>query len=161
MEYELGVSGGVSGGVGIINSIGRPYETQNLLARSSSLFFKVSFCFLFCILETIMSDYLNFAKQLGLTNVKEQSILFDIVSHLYGKFDNLNLGMSYEEFLTENYLNDIISKETPIDDLLAFNDFVEAIGAEQTQRKQEEKQALFVEFEQEGNEFIYNFPFKE
>ena len=56
-----------------------------------------------------MRKYVNFAKQLGLTNATEQSALLDIVGHLYDKFDNLNLGMSYEEFLIENYLKDIIN----------------------------------------------------
>ena len=108
-----------------------------------------------------MSDYLNFAKQLGLSNATENSVFFDIVGHLYDKFDNLNLGMSYESFLSEHCLNDIISTEALIDDLVAFNDFVEAIKSEQTQRKQEEKQAFFAKFEQETNEFIDNFPFQE
>ena len=48
--------------------------------------------------QTIMSDYLTFAQQLGLTNSTEQSAFFDIVGHIYDKFEDLNLEISYNDF---------------------------------------------------------------
>ena len=93
-----------------------------------------------------MSDYLKFANQLGLANTTEQRAIFDIVGSLYDKFDALNLGISYENFIEQSGINDIIDSEVSIEDLEMFNDLVEAIQAEQTQRKQEEKEALFAKF---------------
>ena len=108
-----------------------------------------------------MSDYLKFAKQLGLAKSTEQSALFDIIGSLYDKFYNLNFGIPYESFLSEYFLNYIICIEAPIDDLVSPNDFVDVIQAEHTKCKREEKQTLFAKFEQYANEFIYNFPFQE
>ena len=96
-----------------------------------------------------MSDHIKFANQLGFANATEQNPVFAIVGSLYDKFEALNLGISYEEFIEQSGINNILDVEVPIEDLEMFNDLVEHIQAEQTQRKQEEKEALFSKFAHE------------
>ena len=67
-----------------------------------------------------MSEYLRFENQLWLANATEESAVFDIIGALYGKFDDLNLEVSYEAVLSENYLNYIINTEALIDDLVVL-----------------------------------------
>ena len=83
-----------------------------------------------------MTDYFKFAKQLALTNTTEENSVFDIIGYLYDKFNNFNLGMSDESFLSEYYLNEIINTEAKIDDLVFLNDFIDGIQVEQKEPKQ-------------------------
>ena len=72
-----------------------------------------------------MREYVKFANQLGLANTTEERAVFDVAEVLYDKFEALNLGISYEEFIEQSGINDILNVEVPIDDLEMFNDLVD------------------------------------